>query len=79
MACSTYIHQERPGLLFLVQISLQTSGFIYVWSQLRPIQIWAGIQPEAAPKKRKYEEASADTGLSCFGITHWSSLKECSS
>lgn len=79
MACSTYIHQEDQGLFFLIQISLQTSGFIYVWSQFRPIQIRAGIQPEAAPKKRKYEEASAGTGLSCFFITHLSFLEAYSS
>lgn len=78
MACSTYIHQEDQGLFFLTQISLQTSAFIYAWSQFRPIQIGQAFNLKLLLKKenmKKLQQIQDSLASLLFIITHLSSLE----
>jgi len=84
MACSTYTHQEDQGLFFLIQISLQTSGFIHVslYSGLlisgQAFNLKLLLKKETRKKLQQVQDCLASLLLICLlwkhipHDTHWS-------
>lgn len=66
-----HLHSSRRPRSFLSHIDFTTDiCFFLCLVSIQGYSDRAGIQPEAASKKIKYEEASADTRLSFLFITH---------